>query len=418
MNGHLEPGCLTEIAQQALALMDSTRSDSGSSPLIKAEPDTDDTTMVDVPPVQDHRPVIEAGPDTDESFPHTMVGVSHDAIVQTEPDQEGFPHAMVGVSSVRDHGPIIKTEPEAEALALFPELNHESTHSLYGAREPVFRGSVYISFRPRAMQIAMAVQQDGSSQDHMVFWTGAAFPRRSQTAAYSVASQFNRGGWGASRFNRGGWGFKFHREQARHTLKYLNLKSIELALKEAVEHIRSTRHNARTIIFFNGDRTAVQAVKSLPRYTSREVFSEARRILDVLQSISELSRWLAECNTLLELLWMPRHDIRGGLLARTAASYASSRPNGLVGESWTFPQQAFVNNIVDEATFNPEMLDETMAEAEAEAEAKVKKEEDAEADAKVKKEEEAEMNTDMDMKDEHDDNDNKPNALVKVEADD
>ncbi|KAG5929894.1 hypothetical protein E4U53_002341 [Claviceps sorghi] len=392
--------------------------------IIKAEPDTEDTTMVGM----SLNRIIKTESDTEDSF-SPMVGVSYDRIIKTEPDTEdttikaepdtedslspmvdvlynritktepnsedSFPHSMEGLSPVQDHDPIIKTEPEAEALALFPDFNHESAASLDNAREPRFWGKIRMKFRaPVRDNLAMAMQEVHSSQDYMVLWTGAASGKRPPRAGYSVASNFNRGGWGV----------KFGRDRVHHTMKYLNLKGIELALRQAAEDMQSTRHAAKTINLFNSDKTALQVIKELPRYSSRETFSEARRMLDVLESISVLSRRLTERGTMLWLYWLPQRRIRGSLLARSAALYAASRPNGLSGASWTFPRQAMVNHIFDKEKANPDMFDGTEDEISAEVK------------TEVKTEVQTEVKADVVMKDE--DDDDKTNALVKAEADD
>ncbi|KAG6007526.1 hypothetical protein E4U21_005827 [Claviceps maximensis] len=409
MDSHPNAGCLSEIAQQTLAHMESMRPLPGSSPIIDAEPKMEESFPYE-PSMYAHDIVLpdaDANANVNGGLVHPGAN-AHASSLNDWMDQRRlrFPRhqrttnsavssTTLSASPVQSNDLTIKREPEAEELALFghagifsqeqiitPLSSRQSVNSHNGAHGPMFHGTIRIESKHRAIDTAMAIHEAGSSLNHIVLWTGASFSARSLTAAYSVVNHITGKGWAV----------KFRRATEHHTDMYLSLRCIETALDKAFEQVQHWPHTqvaATTIRIFNGHKLAVKAIKALPQCSLKEMVYDARRILDVLDNISILSRRLADLGTTLELLWIPNYRIPGRMIAKSVALYAVSVPNGPREDSWIIPDQAPVNNPPDETTSKQEMFEGSNDGTETKVETECK----------------TGMETQTGVKDEHDDKD-------------
>lgn len=127
-----------------------------------------------------------------------------------------------------------------------------------------------------------------------------------------------------------------------------HLRSIKWALEEAVKHVElwpPTEHAASTVRIFTCSKKAVCAIRSLPRCALKGSVAGVRARLDMLETISRLSRRLGEMDAKVELHWVPRSRVPGYVLAMEAAEHASETPRGLGEEEWTLPSESSTDDL-------------------------------------------------------------------------
>ncbi|GAB0139422.1 hypothetical protein EsHS_00000076 [Epichloe bromicola] len=236
-----------------------------------------------------------------------------------------------------------------------------------------FHGKVTMQPREQAIGFAQAVCEAGSSLGSYALWTGESFSRSRPAAGHSIVSRFRGERW-RLRVRRA------LREREGDVVVCAHLRSIKWALEEAIKHVElwpPTENAASKVRIFTCNEKAVCAIGMLPRCALRGSITGVRARLDMLETISRLSRRLGEMDAKVELHLVPCSRVPGHVMATMAAEYASETPRGLEEEEWTFPSESSTHGLDGEMMAE---MDEFDAEFEEEIETEVKTEADADDD--------------------------------------
>lgn len=191
----------------------------------------------------------------------------------------------------------------------------------------VFYGTVHVEPPSAATEFAQAVCKSSSTLDHLALWTHASVGEE-PSFGYAVASQFQGEGWK----------YRLGRSSTVRDPTHADMKSIKMAMEEAVQHARQHRPSepAGTVVrIFSPSKFAVTSVSNLPFVKVSGTLKAVKNVLQTLEEISELSGTLKDLGAELSMHWVPsKANVAGDHVAKSAAKYARLSPHRMSEEDW------------------------------------------------------------------------------------